>query len=188
MQADFEEIKVSDKEIFTKFIQQLADKLHQKNFILSVSVIPRPTDTLATEYDRWYFENRSGGYDYQALAKIADFISIQTYDQHNFFTTPGPMAAVDWTEKCTEHLLKFIPSQKISLGIPLYSGYWKTVGLSPKLTHLSYTASANMIKQNNIALIWNDEWKNYFAVFTKDYLNEYLFLEDENLSKASWNW
>ncbi len=47
-----------------------------------------------------------------------------TYDQHTRWTAPGPVAGWAWTTGNLEYALKFVPAQKLSLGIPLYGYHW----------------------------------------------------------------
>src|SRR5579883_137959 len=189
LQFDFENININDKTQFTHFFQLAANKLHQNHFILSIAVVPRTSDISYTDYDRWYFNNWSGAYDYEALGKNSDFISIMSYDKHTTLTTPGPLAPMDWVEKTIQNLLKVVPANKLSLGVPTYSGYWTTGMLDPgnvpekykyrsKETQISYSMVLSLLSQFNQPLIWHDQWKSSYAMYTHHERNEYLFVED----------
>ena len=189
IQFDFENIHVNDKNEYTRFFQLAADKLHQNGFSISVAVVSQTGNEFHNEYERWFFENWSGAYDYQALALNADFISIMSYDLHTSLTTPGPIAPYDWVEKTIQSILKVAPAAKISLGIPAYSGYWTLgqsgVGTIPyqytfrsKEIAMSYTKVTKLLHDLNQSLNWQPQWKSYYAMFTNNDRNEFIFIED----------
>ena len=47
-----------------------------------------------------------------------------SYDEHTRYTPPGPVAGYRWTLKNLEYALKFVPKEKLSLGIPVYGYRW----------------------------------------------------------------
>lgn len=195
LQFDFENIHLNDKSEFTHFFQLAANRLHQNGYVISVAIVPRSSDILYTDYDRWYFENWSGAYDEEALSKGADFITIMSYDRHTNLTTPGPLAAIDWVEKTIQGLLKRVPANKISLGIPNYSGYWLTGNLDPgnisekytfrsKEIQMAYSKARSLIEQFKLSLVWQNQWKSSYVMFSNNDKNEYLFIEDAKSFQA----
>lgn len=189
IQFDFENIHINDKNEFTRFFQLAANRLHQNNYTISIAVVPRTTDVTHSDYDRWYLENWSGAYDYQALGQSGDFISVMSYDRHTSLTTPGPIAASDWVEKTIQYLLKVVPANKISLGIPDYSGYWASGKLDPgnvpeRYTYRSrefqigYSKVLTLLAQFEQSLSWHDQWKISYVMYSNNDKNEYLFVED----------
>jgi spore germination protein len=124
LQIDFEGMSFLDRDAFTSFYQQVAEMLHQHGYQVSIAIIPAITDTLSTEYLKGRHEGWSGVYDYVALGKVSDFVTLMAYDQHDGPTTPGPMAGLTWDEAIVKYALRFIPAEKLSLGIPWHSGYW----------------------------------------------------------------
>lgn len=195
LQFDFEHIHVNDKQAFTQFYQATAQRLHKHHFHISIAMISRTSDDVYNEYDRWYYENWSGAFDYQALGKSSDFISIMSYDQHTSLTPPGPIAAIDWVEKIVQHLLKVVPAQKISLGIPDYSGYWSTGSSqsesTPKQTlfhskeiTLSYAKASHKLQQFNQPSVWQNQWKSSYVMHSNNNKLDYLFIEDAKSFRA----
>lgn len=195
LQFDFENINVNDKAEFTRFYQLTATQLHQKGYAISIAVVPRISDSYENEYERWYFENWSGAYDYQSLAQSSDFISVMTYDRHTSLTTPGPVAAIDWVEKNIQSLLKVIPANKLSLGIPDYSGYWSTGKVDPghiperytyrsKEKQIPYEKVTGLLNQYNLTPAWQEQWKSSYLLFSNNDRNEYLFIEDAKAFQA----
>src|SRR5690606_28293269 len=108
-----------------------ATAFHRNKLNVSFAVVPslkegnQDSGFLKRKYDNW-----SGAYDLTTLGKISDFVSIMTYDEHLEGTSPGPYAGLTWVDAVVQHARKHIPANKISLGIPTYSGYWYTGGRS----------------------------------------------------------
>ena len=88
-------------------------------------VLVHQTDDLAgpTGYHRFLADSWRT-FDLAALGKVADFLSVMSYDQHTRRTPPGPVAGIPWVRSVTEYFLRFMPPEKLSLGIPLYGDYW----------------------------------------------------------------
>lgn len=66
----------------------------------------------------------SGFHDIALLAPHIDGAVIMCYDLHRPDTKPGPVTDIRWTEKNIIHLLKYLPPDKIILGIPAYGYLW----------------------------------------------------------------
>jgi len=182
-QFDFENIHVTDKDAFTNFYRKTAEAFHKNGFELSIAVVPRSSDYAgSTDYSKWIFENWRGVYDYKVLAEAGDFISFMTYDEHTRFTTPGPVAGVPWTEADLQFVLKEVPPEKISLGIPLYSSYWYSTmqgeQVRPWAQQISYHEAMGVAERFAGQPHWDNQDQVFFAVFKHDGQNEYVFFED----------
>lgn len=188
-QFDFENISSKDRDAFSHFFAQTAQALHKKHLTLSIAVVPQASEHLKSDYDRWIYENWSGGYDYKKLGKYADFITLMSYDNHTSLTTPGPIAPYHWVEKTLKLMLKTVPASKISLGLPAYSGYWSTGRLGAaslpekysyrsKESQLSYEHIVSLVKKLKALPKWNDDWQSSYAIATNDDKLSYFFIEN----------
>ncbi|MDD5542149.1 MAG: glycosyl hydrolase family 18 protein [Acidobacteriia bacterium] len=182
-QFDFENVHVTDKQALTSFYQRAAVAFHQKNLQLSIAVVPRSSDFAgSTDYSKWIFENWRGVYDYKALAAAGDFISLMTYDEHTRYTTPGPVAGEPWMEKDLQFVMKEVPPEKISLGIPLYSSYWYSTvqaeQIRPWAQQISYREAMGVTERFGGKPEWNNQDQVFFTIFKHDGQNEYVFFED----------
>lgn len=195
IQFDFENIHLHDKKAFTHFFELTAKKLHENQFTLSIAIVPRTSNVLFSHYDRWIYENWSGAYDYKSLAAAGDFITIMSYDQHTSLTTPGPIAALNWVEQTIQYLQKYIPAEKLSLGIPTYSGYWSTQRMAAlqvperysfrsKESQISFADVSNLIAKFRPKIAWNPQWQSSYAMFDNRGQANYLFIEDAKSFKA----
>jgi spore germination protein len=196
VQIDFEHMLFTDKDAFTNFYQKIARVLHQNGFKIAIAMIPKLTeDVPQTDYLRGKYEYWSGVYDYKAIGESSDFVTLMTYDQHAEITTPGPMSGLHWDEAIIQYALKYIPSNKISLGVPLHSGYWYT-GFDPIPTVLNnkqlhavqvdkpYKDMMRLLKDNNATVQWDNDDKMHYAMFRSHFLYEYIFMEDVDSLKA----
>lgn len=182
-QFDFENIHVTDKVALTGFFQRAAEAFHKKGLQLSIAVVPRSSDFAgSTDYSKWIFENWRGVYDYKSLAAAGDFISLMTYDEHTRFTTPGPVAGEAWMEKDLQFVLKEVPPEKISLGIPLYSSHWYSTvqadQIRPWAQQISYREAMGVMDRFGGQRQWENQDQIFFSVFKHDGQNEYVFFED----------
>lgn len=192
IQLDFEMVPLEDRDALTRFYQTAADMLHKKGYAISFAVAPLLTDgPITSEFQKRIYENWEGAYDFKALGDCSDFMTIMAYNQHGDITTPGPTASIRWVEQVVKYALRYVPAQKVSLGIPTYSGYWYT-GLTeespkkivPRLTAIGYDKVNYLLQKFHTNLQWDDVNKNNFASFDHDWLNEYIFAEDAKSFKA----
>ncbi|BAG41300.1 hypothetical protein OTT_1842 [Orientia tsutsugamushi str. Ikeda] len=184
MQFDFENILASDKDQYTNFYKKTAQAFHESKLAISIAVIPKLYDdyTNKSAYQQWGFNNWCGVYDIKALAEASDFISLMTYDQHTRNTPAGPIAGLPWVEQLLSVSLKFIEPEKLSLGIPFYSGYWTNdiIKNNPVLLRkgLNYDQVKELISSKDISITWNNKQKVHYGVFMENFCNNYLFIED----------
>lgn len=185
-QIDFENISIHDRGQLTQYFQQIADQLHQHGFIVSFSVVPLvAADAPPTEYLTRVKNNWAGAYDLKALSRFSDFISIMAYDQHSEGTPPGPAASYKWMEEAVKHALLYMPADKISLGIPNYSQYWymasnanKAKRLVVRRDQVSYQTAHSIVDKAHAKLRWDDAERIKYAFYERNWLNEYVYMED----------
>lgn len=118
-QLDFENLPSSQRYAFSRFVAELARTLHDHGKQLSVAVAARTSEDPGSYTWRTF----SGVYDYAALARNADFLSVMAYPESDG-THPGPLASTPWVEQVINHVLLFVPPEKFSLGVPTYQTDW----------------------------------------------------------------
>ncbi len=114
-QFDFENIYYADRDLYSSFIEKTAKAFASSGLIFSTAAVARKTDFEDTDF----YKNWSGVFDYKRIANAVDFISVMAYDDPN---SKGSPASIPFVESVYAYLKDKIPSQKLSLGIPLY--YW----------------------------------------------------------------
>lgn len=184
IQFDFEGIVIADKDKLTTFYRNAATELHKNQCKMSVTIYPRLSDDPPeSDYQKALYQGWNGAYDYKALGETADFITLMAYDQHLGGTTPGPVASIAWDEALIRYALKYIPAEKISLGIPAYSDYWATVKkasgrIGSALQQIPYKTVQDLLTQFHSSAQWSNQDKVHYAIYEHNYLNEYIFIED----------
>lgn len=117
---DFEGVAAERRNDLTSFMEQLQHALSPLGVALSIAV---PAKTFATADAPW-----TRAYDYEALARHADFVMIMAYDQHWPGGPPGPVAALPWVREVVEYALSpaggKVPSERIVLGMAAYGYDW----------------------------------------------------------------
>lgn len=190
-QFDFENIRATDRDRYTTFCQEAARAFEEAGLEFSIAMVPRNSNLPGpTSYHRWIYKNWRGPFDLTALADTADFLSLMTYDQHTRGTTPGPISGVPWVESIIQFALdQGVPSKKISLGIPLYSGHWQPYyseesGAGATRNGTTYAEVQRLLKEHDADLAWNDTQKVHHTHWTHTGVFEYLFVEDERSFRA----
>lgn len=118
-QIDFEQMDASWRDKFSAFVEKAAGVFKKNGLILSVAVIAQISGN-PDDYPNDLWRKTIGVYDYASLAENSDFISLMSYDDPE---STGPVARYLWLKRVLDYSLKYIPNEKISLGIPLY--YWQ---------------------------------------------------------------
>src|SRR5262245_31252763 len=82
IQFDIENINIQDRDRFTAWFTDAARALHAAGFTISAAIVHQ-TDGLAgpTGYHRFLADSWRT-FDLAALGKVADFLSVMSYDQH----------------------------------------------------------------------------------------------------------
>jgi len=141
-QIDFEGMDASLKDQFSAFVKRVSDAFKSHDLVLSVAVVSQISSNPA-DYPNDLWNRVIGVYDYGPLASSADFISVMSYDDPD---STGPVSPYPWLKKVVDYSLKYIPANKLSLGIPLY--YWKWNTTSEKLISAGgYTGIQKALKR-----------------------------------------
>ncbi|MDO8523372.1 MAG: glycosyl hydrolase family 18 protein [bacterium] len=160
-QIDFEQIDVSYRNKFSAFIQKMGRVFKNSGLALSVAVAAQ-TSQIAADYPDGTWQNMVGVYDYSALAKNADFLTIMSYDDPN---SKGPVASLPWTKQVLDYTLQFVSPEKISLGLGLY--YWKWNDTKEKLVEIGgYAGMNNVFNKYNYIIGYNKEHEAPFVKYT----------------------
>jgi spore germination protein YaaH len=185
IQFDIENVHVSDRDAFTRFVRNTAQKLHAVGCTASAAVVPRMSDDPGTTtYSKWIFENWRAVYDYKALADALDFISYMTYAEHTGGSTPGPVAGYTWMVDCLEFVLSLdVPPEKISLGIPSYSDHWFPVydaktGARMRGEDISFAKVTELLTAAKVTPTWDGREKAAWATWPVAGVYEHLWIED----------
>lgn len=116
-QFDFENINHLDRDMYSAFVKKTYQELKKEDLSFSVAVVVRskPYDPESKDQD-W-----SSAYDYKEIAKYSDFLSLMTYDEPY---SKGPVASLPYVNRTLDFMMKEVPANKISLGVPMYCWHW----------------------------------------------------------------
>ncbi len=175
---DFENIYEKDKDMFSRFIIELAPRLREYGRVLSVDV------TAPDGSEDW-----SLCYDRHVIGKEADYIVFMGYDQYGA-TSPkeGTTAGGDWVETNIKKFLgqEEVEAEKLILGIPFYTRLWK---------EQSGEVDSSVVSMKNIDTVlptevqrnWNEDLKQNYVEYTEDGIVYKMWIEDINSLKERLN-
>ena len=171
---DFENMKEEDKDVFSRFIIELEPKLKEAGKTLTVDVTaPDGGETWSMCYDR------------NVIGDVADYIVFMAYDQYGSSSPKeGTTAGYNWVET---NLKKFIDreeinSNKIILGIPLYTRLWKEE--NGKITSNTVNIKdVNTVIPSDVSRNWDKDLRQYYVEYMQGNTVYKMWIEDEESIK-----
>lgn len=172
---DFENIKMADKDVFSRFIIELAPRLRDLGKVLSVDV------TAPDGSEDW-----SLCYDRNVLGDVADYIMFMAYDQHGKSSTEaGTVAGYDWVENSLKKFIdrEEVDSSKIVLGIPFYTRVWTEENGKLDSFTVEMKETDNYIPEG-VEKEWKDDVKQNYVEYKKNGKTYKIWIEDEESIKC----
>lgn len=115
-EINYENLLVSDREVFVVFLQELKSALSFINKLLVVTIHAKTDPT-----GSW---SGAEAHDYIGIGQNADIVRIMAYDYHWQGGPPGSIAPADWVDAVLAYAVSVIPRNKIELGLPTYGYDW----------------------------------------------------------------
>jgi spore germination protein len=138
---DLEAVRPDDRDAYTAFVARLATALRDQGKPLALAIPAKSSDTRTG----W-----AGAYDYAALGKHADLITVMAYEFHGAWGGPGPVAPYDGVEKTLAFATSQIPPEKVLLGLASYGYDWNTT--SGGARYLGYPEVAALSERHGVTL------------------------------------
>jgi spore germination protein len=185
-QLDFENINPSDRLLFTQFADGLAKRLHRDGRLLSVAVVPRFSDELFLpgENSQGYTGEWSGAYDYRALGRAADFLTLMAYDHSTRAGPAGPIAGYAWIKKALDYAVERVPREKLVLGIPLYGRDWAAENEATTSRSLTSKDIRALLERHEIQPQWNEQWRSPWFNYMDGGISHTVWFEDSRSWRA----
>ena len=167
---DFENMKQEDKDMYSRFVIELAPRLKDLGKILTVDVTaPDGSETWSLCFDR------------DVLANVSDYIVFMAYDQYGTGgNKEGTTAGYNWVENNVNKFIKqeAVAKEKIILGIPLYTRLWKDDGgkITSKVVNIKDVEST---LPSDIQKKWDEELKQNYVEYTEGSATYKMWIEDE---------
>jgi spore germination protein YaaH len=194
IQFDFENVSWTDRSALSTMVANIASEFHNVKLQLSIATVPNaPGAPGEGGFSKWIYENWRGAYDLAALAQSVDLICLMTYDQHTRWTAPGPVAGWAWTTGNLDYALKFVPREKLSLGIPLYGYHWfagtpvkapaqpgfpPTDKPNPSAEYIATDDAMDLARTYGGHVEWDPVDRSSWFFFYRDDLREWIFFTD----------
>ncbi|WP_342444785.1 glycosyl hydrolase family 18 protein [Paenibacillus sp. FSL L8-0638] len=177
---DFENVHTKDGPNVTQFLRELKPMAREHDLILSIDVTPK------SQSEMW-----SVFLDRKALGTITDYIMVMAYDEH-WAASPkaGSVASLPWTEASIKRIIREdeVPSQKVVLGIPLYTRVWSETPKEGKIKvtskSLGMESAANIIAQFKLNPKFRASEGQNYVEYTEDGVVKKIWLEDQVSLKA----
>ena len=150
---DFENVHLKTRDYLTQFVRELYPVFKEAGMVVSMDVTALSTS-----------ENWSLCYDRERLSKTVDYMMLMAYDQH-WANSPvaGSVAEYTWVENSILGVLKYIPNDKLVLGVPFYTRLWIEKDGELSSQALSMERANKFIRDNNINLIWDEISLQYYG-------------------------
>jgi spore germination protein YaaH len=166
---DFEAIPPEDRVAFTKFITNVTEQMHAAGCQVVVSA---PAETKDDPKDSW-----SGAFDLKALGGIVDLLQLMTYDENGTWSTPGPVAGLDWVRSCVTYAASVAPPGKISMGIPAYGYDWDLTNPKKNAT-ITWIAAAALLTKTGATSQWDAATASPWFSYTLNGHNHIVWYEN----------
>lgn len=169
--VDFENMNESDKDVYSRFLIELAPRLKKIGKTLSVDVTaPDGSETWSLCFDR------------NTIANVADYIVFMAYDQYGTSSNKaGTTAGYNWVEANVKKFLgqEDVDPEKIILGIPLYMRLWEEEEdgtAKPEVVNMR--DMFDVLPENQVAT-WDEELKQYYVEYEEDGKKYKMWVENE---------
>jgi spore germination protein len=138
--VDFEGVEATYRIPFLSFLESLRAALHERGILLTIAIPAKRSE--------W----EAPGYDFAGIGKLCDSITLMTYDEHFAGGSPGAIASLTWMTQSLDYAIRYIPQEKILLGIPAYGYDW-----SNEPTQLVPMRDIpNLAAKSNARILWSD--------------------------------
>lgn len=169
--VDFENMNESYKDVYSRFLIELAPRLKKIGKTLSVDVTaPDGSETWSLCFDR------------NTIANVADYIVFMAYDQYGTNSNKaGTTAGYNWVEANVKKFLgqEDVDPEKIILGIPLYMRLWEEEEdgtAKPEVVNMK--DMFDVLPENQVAT-WDEELKQYYVEYEEDGKTYKMWVENE---------
>ncbi|MGG1615151.1 glycosyl hydrolase family 18 protein [Paenibacillus sp. NRS-1782] len=171
---DFENVHTKDGPNVTQFLRELKPMAREHDLILSIDVTPK------SQSEMW-----SAFLDRKSLGSITDYLMVMAYDEH-WAASPkaGSVASLPWVETSIKRIIQEdeVPSQKVVLGIPLYTRVWSetpkgdTIKVSSK--SLGMESAAAIIEKFKLKPKFRASEGQNYVEYNEDGIVKKIWLED----------
>ncbi len=173
---DYENVNPADKDGFTAFVKELAEKLHQRGKQIIVTSQAKRADG-----NNW---PGVGAMDYSVLGQLVDEFRIMTYDFSRTNTAPGPIAPPDWILQATRYAKSRMPAEKVVIGLPFYGYDWCVSG-NCKNSGIVWRRAQEIIDKRGAKVEWDSGGQEpWFLYLDDDYNTNVVYFQNARSLEA----
>lgn len=174
---DFENMKQQDKDMFSRFVIELAPRLKEIGKVLSVDVTaPDGGETWSLCFDR------------HVIGDVADYIVFMAYDQYGVSSQkPGTTAGYDWVKLSLNKFLgqqEDVKADKLILAVPFYTRVWTTNSEGKTTSNTVSMKDIGKVVPGDAEIKWNEDLKQNYAEYMDDGNKKQIWIEDIESLKA----
>ncbi|HHY26710.1 MAG TPA: LysM peptidoglycan-binding domain-containing protein [Desulfitobacterium dehalogenans] len=151
IEIDYENIAVTDRDLFVLFLRELKTALVPYDKKLYVAI----------QAKTYADEPVSAGHDYLGIGSIVDVVRLMLYDYS--WDTPGSIAPVGWIQEVLDYAVTVIPSSKLEAGLPTYGYDWGTTRRG-----VTYDVAIRLAQQYGAQIIQDPQGGPHFSYIDAD--------------------
>lgn len=125
--VDWEALTAEQRNDFTAFVEELAQRLHDDGRVIAVDVYPKIGEPGGWDGPR--------AQDWRRLGRAVDQFRVMTYNYSGSWSDPGPLSPPAWMNKVLDFAETQVEPRKIVMGIGFYGRDWR----GAKTTDLVWT-------------------------------------------------
>ncbi|AFM39874.1 putative glycosyl hydrolase [Desulfosporosinus acidiphilus SJ4] len=116
LNIDFENVLQTDRDLYSKFVENAVNHLHPEGYLVSTALAPK---TSAEQRGLLY-----EAHDYAAHGRIADFVVLMTYEWGYRLGPPQAISPLNQINRVLDYAVSVIPRKKIFMGFQTYARDW----------------------------------------------------------------
>ncbi|HZK54851.1 MAG TPA: glycosyl hydrolase family 18 protein [Desulfosporosinus sp.] len=167
VQVDFEGVEGPYRTQFVNFLESLSATLHEQGILLTIAIPAKRSE--------W----EAPGYDFAGIGRVCDSITIMTYDEHYSGGEAGPIASLPWMTQALDYAVRYIPRNKILLGIPVYGYDWS----SDATAMIPMRDIPDLVARTNARVLWSDPAVEPYFYYWQGRVKHTVWYENELSAK-----
>ena len=181
LNIDFENVLPDDRELYNRFLQRAADRMHALGYIVSSALAPK----YGAEQEGLLYT----AHDYPAHGRILDFVVLMTYEWGYRKGPPQAISPIDQIRRVLDYAVSVIPREKIFLGFQIYARDWLLPFVQGREAETFSIAEARLRAAKYGATIQYDEaTQSPFFRYTDEQGREHeVWFEDARSAQAKLN-
>ncbi len=173
-------ISLSNIQLYDNYFAKVTNRLNEEGYQVFVTINPNITEV----NDELSFQK----VDYSLINRLAQNIIFMSYEWASNISPPSPISSIYKTEVFLNYILRFIPPEKIIIGIATLGYDWElpyVAGIS-NVNNLSFDNVSNLAyNYGEVINFDNVSQTPYFTYTTNDKINHIVWFIDSQTINAT---